>query len=114
MTSLQKDNHASHSVIFTEDCKDYCPDMPTNPTSDNALFDAFFETYHTQDQLVSNEVIFMDESGTEDSLDLNSTIPHISHDYSEEDERGDSRGHIGSYVGSSSENSHKNNQYFTS
>jgi hypothetical protein len=120
MMSLQEDNHASHSAIFIEDCKDYCPDMPTNPTSDNALFDAFpfnddlFEIYPTQDQLVSNKVLFMDESNREDSLDLNSTIPHISHDYSEEDERGDSSGHIGSYVGSSSENSHKNNQYFTS
>ena len=54
-------------VIFTEDCKYYCPDIPTNPTSDNALLDAFpfnddlFEIYPTQDQLVSNEVIFMDE-----------------------------------------------------
>jgi hypothetical protein len=56
----------------------------------------------------------MDESGREDFLDLNSTIPHISHDHSEEDERGDSSDHIGSYVGSSFENSHNNNQYFTS
>ena len=120
MTSLQEDNHASRSAIFIEDSKDYCPDMPTNPTSDNGLFDSFpfnddlFEIYPTQDQLVSNEVLFMDESNREDSLDLNSTIPHISHDYFEEDERGDSSGHIGSCVGSSSENSHKNNQYFTS
>jgi hypothetical protein len=65
--------------------------MPTNPTFENALFDAFpfdddlFESYPTQDQPVSNEVLLMDESGREDSLNLNSTIPHISHDYSEKD-----------------------------
>jgi hypothetical protein len=119
MTSLQEDDHASSSAIFTEYCKDYCPDMPTNPISENALFDAFpfndylFEIYPTQDKLVSNELIFMDESDRENSLDLNSTIPHISHDHSEDDERGDSRGHIDSYVDSPSKNSHKDNQDFT-
>ena len=40
MTSLQEDDRASSSAIFTEYCKDYCPDIHTNPTSDNALFDA--------------------------------------------------------------------------
>jgi hypothetical protein len=110
MTGLQENNHASRSAIFTGDCKDYCLVMPTNPTFENDLFDAFpfnddlFEAYPTQDQPVSNEVLLMDESGREDSLNLNSTIPHISHDYSEKDERGDSSGHIGSYVGSSFEN----------
>jgi hypothetical protein len=119
MMSLQEDNHASRSVISIGDCKDYCLDMPTNPTSDNALFDAFpfnddlFEIYPTQDQLVSNEVIFMDESSREDSLDLNSTIPHISHDHVEDDEIGDSRGHIYSYVDSPYEKSHKDNKDFT-
>jgi len=93
--------------------------MPTNPTFENSLFDAFpfnddlFEMYSTRDQLVSNEVLLMDESGREDSLELNSLIPHISHDYPEEYGRWDSSGHIGSYVGSSSENSHKKNRYFT-
>jgi hypothetical protein len=55
----------------------------------------------------------MDESGREDSLNLNNTIPHISHDHSEDDERGDSMGHIDLYVDSPSENSHKDNQDFT-
>jgi len=64
--------------------------MPTNPTLDNALFDSFpfnddlFEIHPTQDQLMSNDVFFMDESDREDSLDLNSIIPHISHDHFEE------------------------------
>jgi hypothetical protein len=47
------------------------------------------------------------------SLDLNSTIPRISHDHDEDDERGNSRGHIDSYVYSLSKNSHKDSQYFT-
>jgi hypothetical protein len=108
MTSLQDNNHASRSVIFTADCKDYSPDMPTHPTFENSLFDSFpfnddlIEIYPTQDQLVSNEVLLMDESGREDSLELNSTIPHISHDYPKEYGIWDSIGHIGSYVGSSS------------
>jgi hypothetical protein len=55
----------------------------------------------------------MDESDREDSLDLNRTIPHISHDHTKDDERGDSRGHVDSYVDSLSQNCHKDNQYFT-
>jgi hypothetical protein len=49
----------------------------------------------------------------EDSIDLNSTIPHISHDSSEDDEIGYSRVHIDSYAESLSKNSHKDNKYFT-
>jgi len=55
----------------------------------------------------------MDESGREYSLNLNSTIPHISHDYSEKYDRADSRCHIGSYVGPYFEIFHENNQDFT-
>jgi hypothetical protein len=69
--------------------------MPTNPTFENALFNAFpfdddlFEAYPTQDQLVSNKVLLIDEYGREDFLELNSTIPRISHDYPKEYGRGD-------------------------
>jgi hypothetical protein len=93
--------------------------MPTSPTSDKALFDAFpfnedlFDIYPTQNQLVSNEVLFLDESVGEASLDLHSTIPNISHDHYKENERGDLRGDIDSYVESPSEDPHKDNQDFT-
>jgi len=119
MMSLQEDNHASHSVIFSEDCKDYYHDIPTSPTFEKSLFDVFplnedlFDIYHTQDKLMSNEVLFLDEYVGEASLDLHSTIPDISHDHFEENERGDLRGDIDSYVESPSEDPHKDNQDFT-
>jgi hypothetical protein len=48
---------------------------------------------------VSNEVLFMDESCGEDSLDLDSTILVISHDNSKENDRRDSRDDINSCDG---------------
>ena len=62
---------------------------------------------------MSNEVLFLDKSVGEDSLDLHSTIPDISHDHFEENERGDLRVDIDSYVESPSEDPHKDNQDFT-
>jgi hypothetical protein len=114
----QEDNHTPSTALSVEVCDDSYPDQPTHLTSDKYLFDVFpfnedlFDIYPTQDQLVSNEVFFLDESSREDSLDLNSTIPHMSHDHSEENERGDSRSDIDSYVESLFENSHKDNRDF--